>query len=134
MFVEATKCHCTYVLNQQTRPERNPVFLRRVNPVNCVFPQLTGLTHLELRGYRIGVDGEGRLAGVFGQCVSLTHLRGNRIDDAGSEGLEGALGQYTSLTHLDLNGNQIGEGGQRVLSVGAVHRTDSPQSQLQSDR
>ena len=34
LFVEATKCHRTYVLNQRTRPDRIPVFLRRVLPGN----------------------------------------------------------------------------------------------------
>ena len=32
LFVEETKCHHTYVFNQQTRPERIPAFLHRVLP------------------------------------------------------------------------------------------------------
>ena len=60
------------------------------------------------------------LAGVLGQCQSLTELNlgRNDIGDAGAGSLAGVLGQCSSLATLALGDNRIGvDGAGRLAGV-----------------
>ena len=73
--------------------------------------------HSDLGEEGIGADGAGMLAGVLGQCSSLTvlDLSGNDIGDEGAGRLAGVLGQCSSLTVLDLEWNGIDDDGIAML-------------------
>ena len=67
----------------------------------CALPQHP--PHLNLSINNLGTEGVGILAGVLGQCASLTYLglRDNDIGDERAERLSGVLGQCASLVHID---------------------------------
>ena len=62
-------------------------------------------------------DGSGRIAGVLGQCPSLTHLDigCNQFGPTGAESFAGVLAKCTTLVHLDLEYNRIGPDGAESL-------------------
>ena len=82
-----------------------------------VLGQCSSLTDLNLGGNGIGEEGAGRLAGVLGQCSSLTvlNLGGNDIGAEGAGRLAGVLGLCSSLAELDLRYNSIGDDGIAML-------------------
>ena len=91
----------------------------------------TALAYLDLSDNpHFGPDGAASLAGVLAQCPALAHLdlKDNHVGKHGVEKFAGVLPQCTALTHLNLTAMR---GREPCRSASAVHRADSPQSQLQ---
>ena len=76
------------------------------------------LTHLDLRGARIGDVGAKALGEVLQSNRSLTHLHlpHNMISHIGAEALAKGLLSNNVLVHLDIRGNPIGDQGAVALS------------------